>query len=266
MAVLLVAIWFVAQLGTSGRMHLAEAVRSTALVPFLSVHSAIAARRDLKRKVTTLRAERDSISRDLLSLRSMAGENRALRALASLSAADAVRFQAVEIVPGEATFGEPVSFLLRAGRAEGIHALVGVATAHGLLGVIRSVGEHAALGEFWTHPEFRVSVRTEGGAETGIIRADRGRGGQSAMRLEGAPFQAEISPGTRLVTSGAGGIYLPGILVGTVRETYGIESGWERSYRVAPAVRPETARIVLVARRGSTPEPASADSASNAPR
>jgi rod shape-determining protein MreC len=69
------------------------------------------------------------------------------------------------------------------------------------------------------------------------------------MILEGAPYQTDIPPGTVLYTSGLGGLYPPGIPVGTVRSVSAVESGWEKSYRVEPAVRPEQVDVALVWRR-----------------
>ena len=114
--------------------------------------------------------------------------------------------------------------------------------------LVRTVGEGAARGQFWSHPDFRVSVRTEDGEASGIVQAIADDG-QPAMLLRGAPFQEDIPTGTTMVTSGLGGLYPPGMPVGVVREVARVESGWQKSYVLEPSVRPEQARTVMVWRR-----------------
>ena len=122
----------------------------------------------------------------------------------------------------------------------------GVFTGRGLVGVARAPHGNGAHGEFWSHPDFRVSVVTEDGQVRGIVRASRPDGGQAVLVLDGAPFQSNVRNGTLLVTTGIAGVYPPGVLVGTVRRVLDAEAGWMKSYIVEPSVRPEEASIVLI--------------------
>lgn len=247
---LLVGSWMLGRTDISRQLQLIGAIRGSVLAPFLTVHGAMAGWRDLGDRADALQAERDSLSRRLLELSGVAEENARLRLLVGLRERYEQDFLVTEVVSGRPVIGESHTFLVRAGSREGVRAPVGAYTATGLVGVVRSAGERSAIGEFWTHPEFAVSVRTEGGEATGIVRAVPVDGGV-AMRLHGAPYQIEITPGTRLVTAGVGGIHPPGIPVGTVRERTEVNGrGWEKSYLVEPAVRPEEAGVVLLWRRG----------------
>jgi rod shape-determining protein MreC len=136
------------------------------------------------------------------------------------------------------------SFVLDAGSRVGVAGDAPVVAPGGLLGIVRSVLPSQAAGDFWTHPDFRVSVMTTDGSVFGIIRPLGGT--PLAMLLEGAPFQAELPAGTELVTSGLGGIFPRGIPIGRVTRQTAEEAGWAKSYLVEPAVHPDAVREVMV--------------------
>lgn len=249
--VLLVSGLIVSTLDPGMRMGIARGMRETVLWPFLRLHEAFAERTGLAVTVTELRAERDSLVEEVVRLRQLAAEGAQLRRVVELGELPETAYLASDLVPGRPRVGDSDVFMLRAPGLARIEPPVGVFTGDGLVGVVRSAVRNTATGDFWTHPDFRVSVRTEDGATTGIVRSVEEEGGQPVMLLEGAPYQEEIPPGTRLVTTGLAGIYPAGIRVGTVESVARVESGWARSYLVRPAVRPEEVDVVLVWRRAA---------------
>lgn len=220
-------------------------LRGTVLWPFLEAHRTWDRYLQLAGRVEELELERDSLARAVALARIARAENRQLRSLLSLPPEREGDVRAVDLQPGGAADGGRDAFAFWIDDDRGLSAPTAVFTEKGLLGVVRWTGAGRGRGDYWTHPDFRVSVRTASGEASGIVRPLRERN-RPMMVLEGAPYQTEISPGTVLYTSGLGGIYPPGIPVGTVREVSGVESGWERSYRVEPAVRPEEADVALV--------------------
>lgn len=244
--------------------HLAviRGLRSTVLAPFLSAHRAIDRQARLRDRLSSLLAERDSLARALVRARAAESENRQLRSLLGLSPRRADRITTAELVLGRTEGGDPVGFLLRLPPGARVRPPEGVFTAAGIVGVVRARQGDRARGEFWMHPDFRVSVRTASGEATGIVRSGE-REGRRVMILEGAPFQTEIPPGTVVYTSGLGGVYPSWVPVGRVRELDAVESGWEKSYVLEPAVRPETVRGVLVGGAGAIPRMEPEDSGSD---
>lgn len=233
------------------RLYITEGLRGSVLLPVLEIHEFLASRAELARRVAALQARRDSLARSLAAARAEAAEVRSLRAVAGVAREASGEFVVARIQPGRPRFGESHTFLLDAGRERGIRPPAGVVSPEGLLGVVRSSTGGTSRGEFWSHPDFRVSVRTPGGEATGIVRATQGPG-PPVMLLEGAPFQEEIPVGTPLETTGLAGIYPTGVRVGVVREVARVESGWERSYRVEPSVRPGEVDVALVWLRPAT--------------
>lgn len=248
-AVLLGCALLVAGLGGDRQATLARAVRSSVLVPFLELHRAFAERARVGQRLRAVRAERDSLAAEAVRLRQLAGDGRELRRLSGLETPSAGTFLAADLLAGRPRVGDSDIFQLRGPGLADVPVPAAVITGSGLVGVLRSVDARGGHGEFWTHPDFRVSVRTEEGGTSGIVRAMRGPGGQAVMLLEGAPYQGDVPPGTELFTTGLAGIYPPGVPVGTVTGVSRVESGWAKSYFVRPAVRPEAASVVLVWRR-----------------
>ncbi|MGH7541236.1 MAG: rod shape-determining protein MreC [Gemmatimonadota bacterium] len=251
-------VLFLALLGVGGLVSalspaqqavLASGVRGSVLFPFLELHRASEERAWLQRRAAELRAERDSLVAELTRQRALIGQARDLRGVFGLGVPAVGAVLPAEVVPGRPRIGDSNVFVLRATGLDQVEVPAGVFTGRGLVGVVRELHATGARGQFWTHPDFRVSVETSDGSISGIVRPYARDGGLPAMLLEGAPYQDEIPPGTRLVTTGIAGTYPPGIQVGTVREQAEGEAGWMKRYVVEPAVRPEHADVVLVWRR-----------------
>jgi hypothetical protein len=124
-----------------------------------------------------------------------------------------------------------------------------VLAAGGLLGVVVEVDQRYAQAIDWTHPDFGASAMTADGEAYGMVYAQRGRfREEDYLVLRGTPFHVDIPPGTRIVTSGRGGVYRRGIPIGTVIGIEDADTGWRKSYLLSPAVRPQSVGHALVTR------------------
>lgn len=223
-----------------------QVVRGTALRPFLALQTQVAERRSRSVNVAELWAERDSLSAVVAAQATLAEENRRLRALLGLRSRAEPSFRPAEVlrlgVPGSES-----SFLLDIGSEDGVVVGSPVLSAGGLLGVVWEVDAHTAHAIDWTHPEFRASAMTMDGEAYGLVEPRRGEfREEDVLALTGAPFHSDIKPGTRVVTSGRGGIYPRGIPLGVVIGIEEADTGWRKSYLLRPSVRPEAIRHVLV--------------------
>ena len=251
--VLLAGAGLVASLDSARELQIVRAVRQTVLRPFLLLHDTMEERARLAERAAELRSERDSLAAELFRLRALAEEGRQLRRLTGLPGVSEDDYVPVEVRSGRPRVGDSHVFFLR-GRGLGeVRPPAGVVTGRGLVGVMRESAERGGRGEFWTHRDFRVSVRTEDGRASGIVEPLE-EGAMVGMVLVGAPYQQEIPRGTPVLTSGVAGIYPPGVRVGTVDTVRTVQSGWARSYFVQPAVRPEQVQAALVWRRPAVPE------------
>ncbi|HSH45484.1 MAG TPA: rod shape-determining protein MreC [Longimicrobiales bacterium] len=222
------------------------AVRGTVLRPFIMAQSGLAERGVTQVDVSAMRVERDSLAAVVAAQASLAEENRRLRELMGLRNRAPRAFVPSELVRIGTQGGES-SFLLDVGTEDGVRAGSPVIASGGLLGVIWEVGPSSAQAIDWTHQDFRASAMTADGNAYGMVEARRGAYREDdQLALVGAPFHIDVAPGTRILTSGRGGVYPRGILVGTVLGIEEADTGWRKSYLLRPAVRPEAVTHVLV--------------------
>lgn len=245
----LVAALFLLFLPQQYQTEVRRGVRATVLRPFIAAQSMMFNSGVRRVDIGALRAERDSLSAVVAAQASLAEENRRLRDLLGLRERAGSTFLPAEVIR-VGTAGAESTFLLHVGTEDGVGVGSPVIVADGLLGVIWDVSARSSQGIDWTNPDFRASAMTADGQAFGIVQPRRGRfREEDRLALTGAPFHSEIPPGTRVVTSGRGGIFPRGILLGTVVEVEEAETGWRKSYVLRPAVRPEGATHVLVGRR-----------------
>lgn len=223
-----------------------EGLRATVLRPFLAFQERVGQRRGRSVDVGAIRAQRDSLAALVTAQASLAEENQRLRSLLALQERAGDAFIPADVLRVGMLSAES-TFMLDVGSADGVRVGSPVLTPDGLLGVVWSVDEHQAQAIDWTHPEFRVSAMTADGLAYGIVEPRRGQHPEEALlAMTGAPFHIDIPPGRRIVSSGRGGVFPRGIVVGTVLGIEEADTGWRKSYLLRPAVRPEAVAQVLV--------------------
>ncbi len=227
------------------QLALATAIQSTVLAPPLSLQNAFRDARRMRNEAATLRVERDSLAARLLERQNVAEENLRLRALLAMAERGRGQLLPANLYPAGRS-GEQVerSFVIDVGRDFGVQPGAPVVAPAGLVGVIRVASSGQAIGDYWTHRDFRASAMTADGSAFGIIRSLGDR--PLLMRLDGIPFQAELAAETEIVTSGVGGIFPRGVPIGDVVQLTETEAGWSRSYLVKPRVYPDAVREVMV--------------------
>jgi len=165
-----VAVVLSAGLDAEGEMVVVQTLRSTVLRPFIATHEVFEARVGLTARVERLEARADSLAVRVLETADLEDENRQLRALLDLPGRDVGEFFLAELVPGHTAAGETSGFQLRTGTGLPFEPPLAVATPDGLLGVVRTARGRVGMGEYWTHPDFRVAVTATDGAASGIVR------------------------------------------------------------------------------------------------
>jgi rod shape-determining protein MreC len=243
---LCLAALLLSSLGLQAQLAITLGLRSTVLAPFLAAHRMFERSADLAERVALLSAERDSLAVRELRNADLGEENRQLRVIVGLPGRVVEGFAVGEVIAGASESGGSHSFLFRVGPGVALDLPAGVSSPRGLVGVLRSARGRTGLGEFWTHPDFRVAVRAADLPATGIVRPVVAESGEILMLLEGVPYQTDVPDGSLLLTSGIGGVHPSGIPVGTVLEERESSSGWSHSYLVQPAVRPGLVRVGLV--------------------
>ena len=195
----------------------------------------------------SLRGANDSVVVRSQRLDAVEAENARLRGLLGLGRALQWGF-----VPAEALVsrgdGDEHTLLLSAGATQGVQRLSAVVAPDGLVGMIQEVDARTSVAIVWPHPDFRVSATTSDGSAFGIVSAHEGEGANRwLLELHGVPYRSALRSGTVVVSSGLGGVFPRGVLIGTVlRALPSAGAGWARGYLVRPAGRPSDLTSVMV--------------------
>lgn len=228
------------------RDRVAAVVRGNLIGPLTALQARAAIARRSFVLNDSLRRVADSVVTRSQRLDAVVAENDRLRQLLGLGRALRWGFVPAEALVGRA-MGEEHTLLLSAGRSQGVERLSAVVTAEGLVGMVEHVDELTSVAIVWPHPDFRVSATTPDGGAFGIVSAHQGVGvDRYLLELHGVSYRAGLRAGTPIVSSGLGGVYPRGVLIGTVVRELRTGSGFARSYLVRPAVRPAEVTAVMV--------------------
>lgn len=194
----------------------------------------------------SLKQVSDSVLERSIRLGAVEAENARLRALLQLGRALEWGYTPAEALVGP-TDGAEYTLLLSAGAVQGVQRLSAVVAEDGLVGMVEQVDLRTSVAVIWPHPDFRVSATTPDGSAFGIVTAHRGDGvGDWLLEMHGVPYRAVLRAGTPVVSSGLGGIFPRGVMIGTVMRELQTGRGWARSYVLRPAVRPSDMTSVMI--------------------
>ena len=158
-------------------------------------------------------------------LQNLEAENSALRKQLAFQHANARRLIACEIL-GRDPDGWWQMLRLNKGSADGVTTNRAVIAVDGLIGKTIRVSPHTADVLLLSDPNCQVSARIQRTGAFGILS---GRGpnwqGNVICRLEYINKNVEIVEGDEVVTSGLGGIFPGGLLIGSVDRIYTDRSG-----------------------------------------
>lgn len=224
----------------------------TVLLPFISLQHQTQLIRDRREEFAQLVRSRDSgvmVSQDVANLRA---ENVRLRTLLGLSRRLGVSHVAAEVLH-QVEQGDMNTILVTAGDNLGVRPFSPVISPQGLIGYVFEVGRSTSVVHTWTNPDFRASASTVDGSVVGLIAPRAGIGPTSVMELREVAHLATLAPGTPIVTTGLGGVYPRGVLIGSAGVMTDEQEGLSKTYQVEPAVHPAAVSHVLILIADSTP-------------
>lgn len=235
------------------RNPIAQGLRQTILAPFLALQRQAGLLVAARARYDGVVAQRDSAALAATFLPELRSENVRLRSLLGLGARLGWGYVPAEVLhQPEPT--NPLTFVVSAGRRNGVRRLAGVVSPEGLVGIVAAVDAHTSVVLSWAHPEFRASAIAGDGSVVGIV-APHGAAGPNVwlLELQGVPYRQQVADGAVILTSGLGGVFPRGIPIGTVVGLAGEAKGWERTYLVRPVVHPASLShvMILTAARGS---------------
>ena len=228
------------------RDPIAAGLRQTLVAPLLHLQASAERTRSAWLNYEGLSVSRDSIALRAMQVQTLETENERLRQLLALGARLGWGFTAAEALHGQ-SIGEETTVTLSAGSDAGVRRYAPVVAPEGLVGTIQSADPTMSVALLWGHPQFRPSAMSADGSAFGIIYPHASEGAERfLLELRGVQFRSALDTGSLVVTSGLGGVFPPGIPIGTVLGEIKTTELWARTYLLRPAVPPPDVRSVMV--------------------
>ncbi|MBI3873251.1 MAG: rod shape-determining protein MreC [candidate division Zixibacteria bacterium] len=208
--------------------------------PFLAVHYRIAAGAEVFAENHDLKARLAVLEVDNQRLREAAIENGRLRRLLDFTPGWRGRSIATEVV-GPLAPGSGILWI-GAGSRRFIQAEWPVVSEDGLLGRVAEVSpDLSRVRTIWDRL-LRVAAYDQRSRVTGIVEWESG----ANLRLNYVMRSADVRPGDTVISSGWGGVFPKGLIIGSVAKVDTLMLGDFLNVSVKPAVRPDRLEEVFV--------------------
>ncbi len=120
------------------------------------------------------------------------------------------------VIPADVVASEPnrraFTVMINKGREDQVRRNMPVVNMYGLVGKVLDVSAHTAVVQLLIEPSFRASAQVQRSRVLGIIKPGSG----FSLRLDNVPLAEDVKEGDRVITSGLGGVFPPGIDIGVV--------------------------------------------------
>lgn len=182
-----------------------------------SVRSGLKSLEVLEADNNTLRVENRSLKATNQALRDVEHEVNRLRNALNYRERSSFKLVPAEVVTRDAsTWWHTVT--INRGKDDGIDNDMPVVTDEGLVGKTTTVGPNIAVVLLVSDENCKVAANVEGTREQGIVTGERVVGTITPfLDLNFLSKQANLQPGQKAFTSGVGGVFPPGLFVGTVK-------------------------------------------------
>jgi rod shape-determining protein MreC len=173
---------------------------------------------ELERENQKLRVENRALNATNQALRDVEHEVNRLRAALDYRERSVFKLVPAEIVTRDAsTWWRTVT--INRGKQDGLEGDMSVVTEAGLVGKTTTVSDTISVVLLVSDENCRVAANVEGSREQGIVSGERVLGALAPLLdLNFLSKQANLQPGQKVYTSGVGGVFPSGLLIGTVKE------------------------------------------------
>lgn len=190
----------------------------------------------LRKRLAQLRIEADAT-------RSERVENARLKRLLAMSQENPSDLSAARVI-ARSLDRLGGSLTIDKGSVEGVLPNRAVITPDGLVGRVERAAPHESRVLTLLHRECAVAVRAERSRVEGVLQWEFGE--NTTLSLLYVSSQEDVKPGDWILTSGLGGIFPPGVRVGTVTRVGLAADGLMKEVQVRPSVNFRSVEEVLV--------------------
>lgn len=198
--------------------------------------------RDLVVKNEILTRQVEKLTSEVATLEKARQENRVLREALRFASETKLEVLSAEVITWNVLNVGRLATLNR-GTKHGVSEGKAVVTAGGVLvGVIASTSELTSQMEILTSSGVVVNAEVSAGGATGVVRGEHGLG----LTFDLVSQTEVIKVGDRLITSGLGGLYPKGLLIGEIGKLNSSQSELFQKASVLPATNLQNLRVVFV--------------------
>ena len=199
-----------------------------------SVSSGLQTLEEVERDNNSLKVENRSLKATNQALRDVEHEVNRLRRALDYRDRSLFRLVPAEIVTRDSsTWWRTIT--INRGKNDQIEPDMPVVTDEGVVGKTATVGDNISVVLLLSDENCKVACTVEGTREQGIVSGERVTGSVTPMLdLNFLSKQANLSPGAKIYTSGVGGVFPSGLLVGVV-QSYRVRE-LDGQARITPAV------------------------------
>ena len=234
------------------RDPIASSLRRTLVAPLVGLQRSAEQWRAAWLESERRTMQKDSVALQLAQSKALQVENDRLRRLMGLGSRLSWGFIPAEALHMSGSTEDVVTTLtLTAGGKAGVTRYSPVVAPEGIVGLVQTVDPSMSIAILYSHPDFRVSAMAADGSAFGIvyphldIRAGR-LDERYLLELRSVPFRDSLKPGTSIFSSGLGGAWPRGVLIGKVMSEVKESESWSRTYLVQPAVNPANLTSVMI--------------------
>lgn len=249
-AIVLVTVF--AREGDGGSLHSAQSKASSAAAPAASAGAKVGNAFDLLslglENVTADKGTISSLRKQNEELRAMVAEGeeyrqKCLRLEALLDLKDEYSVDSVGAsIVGRSTQAWNQTVTIDKGSSAGIETGMTVMGTTGVIGQVVGVSERSATVRLITDPQSGVAALVQSSRDEGIIRGSL----EGLLYLEDMDVDAEVQTGDVILTSGLGGSYTSGLIIGTVVKVESAAGSSSRRAVVSPNGDIQTLEEVIV--------------------
>ena len=204
----------------------------------------------LRQENEDLRKENEELKNGQRELEVIKKENDTLKEYQNLKD----KFSVFTTVPGmviERSYSNYDKILvINVGSADGIKENMAVACGQGLVGHVIAVNEHTSKVQTIADTANTISANISTSNQSILVKGTIGV--TQELKATSIPAEATVMQGDTLTTSGLGGIYPKGILIGTIKEIVNTKNQTDRYATIVPSVNFNTVNTILVITSSTT--------------
>lgn len=206
------------------------AISKTIYTPFFSLGNAFSELLTVKKANEELRQRLLRTNLENQALKEAALENHRLKELLNLPAPAGFAPVAARLI-GLESAPRPSEITVNRGAKDGIRRNLPVVQLKGLVGKVVDATPDAAVIQLLFDPGCRVAVRDQRSRILGIVKWKSG----PFLSVDNVALTDDVAPGDTIISSGLGGVFPEGLLVGTVKSVAVDSSSVFRRIDLLPA-------------------------------